>query len=60
MVHEFELDKQLLVPTLQKELDIVPARPPNVSLDSTLASTILLYKAPSLEEQLSLLNPTSK
>ena len=60
MVKEFDLDKQLLVPSLQKELDLVPARPPDVSLDSTLASNTLLYKAPSLEEQLSFLNPISE
>lgn len=60
MVKEFGLNKELLVPTMQKELDLVPARPPNVSLDSTLASNTLFYKAPSLEEQLSLLKPTSK
>lgn len=60
MVKEFGLNKELLVPTMQKELDLVPARPPDVSLDSTLASHTLLYKAPSLEEQLSLLKSTSK
>lgn len=60
MVKEFGLNKELLVPTMQKELELVPARPPDVSLDSTLASHTLLYKAPSLEEQLSLLKSTSK
>jgi dTDP-4-dehydrorhamnose reductase len=58
MVKEFGLDKQLIVPTMQKELDLVPARPPDVSLDSSLASKSLLYKAPSLDEQLSLLKET--
>lgn len=57
MAKVFGLDKQFIVPTMQKELDLVPARPANVSLDSTLASNTLLYKAPSLEEQLSLLKP---
>lgn len=55
MAKEFGLDKQLIVPTLQKELDLTPLRPPNVSLDSSLASRTLFYKAPSLEEQLSAL-----
>ncbi len=60
MAKEFGLDKQWIVPTMQKELDLVPARPPDVSLDSTLASNTLLYKAPSLEEQLSLLKKQSQ
>lgn len=56
---QFGLDKQLIVPTMQKELDLVPVRPPDVSLDSSLANKTLLYKAPSLEEQLSSLKPIS-
>jgi dTDP-4-dehydrorhamnose reductase len=60
MAKAFELDKQLIVPTMQKELDLVPVRPPNVSLDSSLASQTLFYKAPSLEEQLLLLKPLSE
>jgi dTDP-4-dehydrorhamnose reductase len=57
---QFGLDKQLIVPTMQKELDLVPVRPPDVSLDSSLANKTLWYKAPSLEEQLSSLKPISK
>ena len=60
MVKAFGLNKELLVPTMQKELDLVPARPPDVSMDSSLASNTLLYKAPSLDEQLSLLKSASE
>lgn len=60
MANHFGLDKQLIIPTMQKELDLIPSRPPNVSLDSTLASQILEYQAPSLEEQLLSLKPVSE
>lgn len=60
MAKEFGLDKQLIVPTLQKELDLIPLRPPDVSLDCSLASKTLLYKAPNLEEQLSALKTVSE
>lgn len=59
MAEHFELDKQLIVPTMQKELDLIPARPPDVSLDSSLANEILGYKVPSLDEQLSSLKSSS-
>lgn len=49
---QFNLEADSIVATQQKDLDLSPVRPPDVSLDSTLASQTLLYKAPSLEEQL--------
>jgi dTDP-4-dehydrorhamnose reductase len=48
----FNLDPNLVIPTLQKELDLIPARPPDVSLISSLANKILSYNPPSLDEQL--------
>lgn len=49
---KFHLDSSLILPTLQKDLDLIPPRPADVSLDSALASKTLLYKAPALEQQL--------
>lgn len=60
MANQFGLDKQLIIPTMQKELDLIPSRPPNVSLDSTLANQVLLYKTPNLDEQLLSLKPISE
>lgn len=52
VAEKFNLDKALIIPTNQKDLDLIPARPADVSLNSSLANTTLLYKAPTLEEQL--------
>lgn len=48
----FNLDTQLVLPTLQKDLDLKPSRPADVSLDSSLASRTLLFNAPTIDEQL--------
>lgn len=48
----FGFDSQLVLPILQKDLDLFPARPADVSLNSELASKTLLYQAASLEMQL--------
>jgi len=52
MTEVFGLDPKLVIPTLQKELDLTPARPADVSLVSTLANKTLSYSPSSLEEQL--------
>ncbi|BDS12845.1 SDR family oxidoreductase [Aureispira anguillae] len=46
------LNEALIIATQQKELELIPPRPSNVSLDSSLANDTLLYIAPSLDEQL--------
>ncbi len=48
----FELDSNLLQPCLQKELNLVPQRPSDVSLDISLAQGILGFTPPSLLQQL--------
>ena len=48
----FELDTKLVIPTLQKDLDLTPARPADVSLNINLAKNTLLYNPPSIEKQL--------
>jgi dTDP-4-dehydrorhamnose reductase len=47
----FETDTSLFVPCLQSDLALKPARPPDVSLDSTKARA-LGYNPPSLKSQL--------
>lgn len=49
---QFQLDTQFILPTFQKDLDLVPPRPADVSLNSELAFRTLLYKPASLKEQL--------
>lgn len=48
----FDKDISLIQPTLQKALNLVPKRPADVSLDSSMAQHLLKYKAPSIIHQL--------
>ena len=52
IAHYFDLDANLVEPVLQEELDLVPKRPQDVSLDCSLASKILRYEPPTLDEQM--------
>lgn len=51
MATVFELEKSFIEPVLQKDLDLVPARPADVSLDSSMAMDLLDFTPPSVERQ---------
>ena len=55
MANVFKLDANLIIPTLQKDLNLSPQRPEDVCLNSSLATKILGYKPSSIAEQLNYL-----
>lgn len=50
-----ELSTEHIEPIEQQALDLVPARPPDVTLDISLAKEVLHYEPPSVKEQLAAL-----
>jgi dTDP-4-dehydrorhamnose reductase len=52
MAEVFELDSSLVIPCLQKDLNLIPVRPPDVSLNSDKAINTFLYHPDDLNAQL--------
>ncbi len=52
MAQIYQLDNNLVIPTLQKDLDLIPPRPANVSLQNSLAKQVLNFNPLPLEKQL--------
>ncbi len=52
MADVFELDTSLVIPCLQKDLNLIPVRPPDVSLNSDNAMNTFHYRPEDLTAQL--------
>ncbi|MCH2023516.1 MAG: SDR family oxidoreductase [Saprospiraceae bacterium] len=55
MAEVFKLDTNLIIPTLQKDLNLIPQRPEDVCLNSSLAISVLGYTPIDIDEQLNYL-----
>ena len=52
LAETYHLDKQYIIPTLQKDLDLIPPRPQDVTMLNSLARRILDFEPTSIREQL--------